>query len=104
MSDAPRRTASAITAWTSFTTGASSAESRSSITCASDWSSSISWTALSSRPRFSISASMSSGEATARRTSRPVAMVMSSSASRFAGSAVATRSSRSARNAIGIVR
>ncbi len=53
---------------------------------------------------FSISASMSSGEATARRTSNPVAMAMSSSASRLAGSAVATSSSRSARNAIGIVR
>ena len=35
MSEAPRRTASAITACTSFTTGASSADSRSSITSAS---------------------------------------------------------------------
>ena len=35
MSEAPRRTASAITAWTSFTTGASSADSRSSMTSAS---------------------------------------------------------------------
>ena len=34
MSEAPRRTASAITACTSFTTGASSADSRSSMTCA----------------------------------------------------------------------
>ena len=42
MSDAPRRTASAITACTSFTTGASSADSRSSMTSASYVSSSTS--------------------------------------------------------------
>ena len=48
MSEAPRRTASAITSCTSFTTGASSADSRSSITSASYSSSSSSCTALES--------------------------------------------------------
>ena len=45
MSEAPRRTASAITEWTSLTTGASSAWSRSSMTSASSSSSSTSSTA-----------------------------------------------------------
>ena len=70
MSDAPRRTASAITACTSFTTGASSADSRSSMTCGLISSSSISMDGLVERAESCpISASMSSGEATARRTS-----------------------------------
>ena len=71
MSEAPRRTASAMIEWTSLTTGASSAWSRSSITSAVDCSSSssISSTASPRRESWPISASMSSGEATARRTS-----------------------------------
>ena len=50
MSEAPRRTASAMIEWTSLTTGASSADSRSSMTCAasSSVSSWISWTDSSS--------------------------------------------------------
>ena len=68
-SDTPRRTASAITACTSFTIGASSADSRSSITSASYVSSSTSLTEAERVPICSSSASMCSGEATARRTS-----------------------------------
>ena len=56
MSDAPRRTASAMTECTSFTTGASSAWSRSSMTSAASSSSSISSTASPSRESSSISA------------------------------------------------
>jgi hypothetical protein len=66
-------------------------------------SSSISSTASPSREIWPISASMSSGEATARRTSYPVAIVMSSSASTLAGSAVATSRAPSARKAMGMV-
>ncbi len=70
-SDAPRRTASAMIEWTSLTTGASSAWSRSSMTSAlpNSGSSSTSSTASPRREIWPIRASMSSGEATARRTS-----------------------------------
>ena len=69
-SETPRRTASAITACTSFTIGASSADSRSSMTSASNVSSSsTSLTEPERVPSCSSSASMCSGEATARRTS-----------------------------------
>ena len=70
MSEAPRCTASATIEWTSFTTGASSADSRSSITAACSGSSSSTSSTASSRllSRPSM-ASTSSALAAARRIS-----------------------------------
>ena len=73
MSEAPRSTASAMIECTSLTTGACSADSRSSMTwppcSSSSWSPSISWTESPSRESCPMSASMSSGELTAALTS-----------------------------------
>ncbi len=69
MSEAPRSTASATIERTSFTTGASSADSRSSMIGASSSSSVISSTVASRRPMRPSSASTSSSVATTRRIS-----------------------------------
>ena len=98
MSEAPRCTASAMIEWTSLMTGASSADSRRSLTSiVSGSSAAASETASSIRFSWLISASMSSCEVTARRTSSPVIMAMSSIARMFAGSAIATSTVRSSR-------
>ena len=79
-------------------TGASSADSRSSVTSAllrlasSSSSETASETAVSSELRRLISASMSTSAATATRQLRPVIICMSSTARTFAGSAIATSS------------
>ena len=107
MSDAPRSTASAMIECTSFTTGASFADSRSSMTSvpsSSGSSSSTSWTDSPSWVSWAISASMSSGELTAGRTARPVASRMSSNPITFSGSAHATSRVLSSWKAIGIAR
>ncbi len=79
-------------------TGASSADSRSSVTSAelrfisSSSSRTASETALSSEFSRLISASMSTSAATATRQVRPVDICMSSTASTLAGSDIATSS------------
>ena len=85
-------------------TGASSADSRMSVIDApssSSSSSTASATASSSRLMRPIRPAMSSGEATAGRTSWPVMSLRSSSASTFAGSAMATSRAPSSPNPIG---
>ncbi len=98
---APSSTASARIECTSLMTGASSAASRMSRTVRSSsgagWASSTS----SSRPSLAISAASSSRQATSGCTSSPVIIAMSSIASTFAGSAVASSSVRSSRNPTG---
>ena len=105
MSDAPSSTPFAITPLTSLITGASPADSRISVTSppVSSSSSSIasaieesSWVALET------AASMSSAEATAGRTSRPVMIEMSSTARTLVGSDIATSSVSSPTKATGI--
>ena len=79
-------------------TGASSADSRISVTSAAFRSTSASSsetaseTALSSELRRLIRFSMSTSAATATRQLRPVIIWMSSTASTFAGSAIASSS------------
>ena len=77
MSDAPSSTAWAMIELTSLMTGASSADSRISVTSASSSSPSrtASATASSSRLMRVIRPLMSSGDATTARTSRPVAQL-----------------------------
>ena len=102
MSEAPRSTACATIWLTSLMTGASCAFSRRSTTSAGPCSSrssgcsSCSSTTSSSRSRREISEAMSSGAATATRTSWPVMIAMS-----FAGSDIATSSVPLPRNATG---
>ena len=98
MSEAPRCTASAMIEWTSLITGASSADSRRSVTSiVSSTCSFASLIASSRRLSWLTRASMSSREVTARRTSRPVIIAMSSIARMLAGSAIATSTVRSSR-------
>ncbi len=108
MSEVPRLTASAISVWTSLTTGASSADSRSSISGSGSSSSSVAMSTSSTesinRESWPISASRSSGVVTIGRTLRSVAIAIPSSPNRLAGSAVATSSMSSSTKAIGIAR
>ena len=92
MSEAPSSTACAITEFTSLITGASSADSRISVTSASSSSpcSTAAATASSSRLMRPISSRMSSCEPTTGSTSWPVISFRSSSASTFDGSCMAT--------------
>ena len=93
-SDAPSSTAWAISELTSLMTGASSADSRISVSAASSSSSSTSSiasaTASSRRLIRAITAAMSSGDATTRVIACPVISFRSSSASTFDGSTIAT--------------
>ena len=93
MSEAPSSTAWAITEFTSLITGASSADSRISVTSASSSSpcSTAAATASSSRLMRPTSSRMSSCDPTTGITSWPVMSFRSSSASTFEGSAMATR-------------
>ncbi len=95
MSEAPSSTAWAMTELTSLMTGASSADSRMSVTApsvSSSSSSTASATASSRRDMRLISPAMSSGEATTGRSSCLVRSFMSSRASTFDGSTIATSS------------
>ena len=94
-SDAPCSTAWATIECTSLMTGASPADSRRSTTSAglsSSSSSTASWTMSSRRLRRLMRPWTSSCDATAGRTSIPVMIAMSSTASTLLGSTIATSS------------
>ncbi len=108
-SEAPSATACERMLLTSLITGASSALARMSVMsasgsgsgCAAASSSTALSTVLSSVDSFPTSASMSPADATATRQLSPVAICTSSSASTFAGSAIASSSVCSSTKAIG---
>ncbi len=107
MSEAPRSTACATIWLTSLMTGASSEVSCRATTSAPSSASSRmpadSPTTSSSLSRREIRVAMSSGGATATRISYPVMIAMSSTASTFDGSAIATSSVRLSAKATGTV-
>ena len=103
MSEAPSSTPWAMIEFTSLITGASSADSRISVTSASSSSPSLTAaaTASSSLLMRPIRPWMSSAEPTTGITSWPVISFRSSSASTFDGSAIATSSEPPSSNPIG---